>query len=225
MKCVVFDSSSLIGMSMSCLLGELKKLKGSFDGKFIITREVESEVVTRPISIKKFELEAMRVKQLIDEKILEFPEDVGVKSSEVTKKINEIDKLANNAYLGKREPIKIIHSGETSCIALCQILNEKKIENVLCVDERTTRLLIEKPENLLELLQRKLHTEIRFDSSKIKNFGKIKVLRSTELMYVAYKKKLLDVKGPQVLDALLYALKFKGCSISDDEIKEIKNLK
>jgi len=31
-------------------------------------------------------------------------------------------------------------------------------------------------------------------------------------------------KGDKVLDALLYAVKFKGCSISNDEIDEIKKL-
>ena len=40
-------------------------------------------------------------------------------------------------------------------------------------------------------------------------------------MYVAYKKGLIKIQDPQLLDALLYAMKFKGAAISGDEIKEI----
>jgi len=43
-------------------------------------------------------------------------------------------------------------------------------------------------------------------------------------MYVAYKKGLIKLKGELVLDALLYALKFKGCSISGEEIRQIKRI-
>ena len=37
-------------------------------------------------------------------------------------------------------------------------------------------------------------------------------------------KGLVNLSDGNVLDALLYAVKFKGCSISDDEIREIKKL-
>jgi len=39
---------------------------------------------------------------------------------------------------------------------------------------------------------------------------------------MAYKKQLIRLKDPQALDALLWAMKFKGCSISGREIDEIK---
>jgi hypothetical protein len=45
-------------------------------------------------------------------------------------------------------------------------------------------------------------------------------------MYVAWKKGIIPLKdGITVLDALLFALKFKGCAISGDEIKEIKKIR
>ena len=45
-------------------------------------------------------------------------------------------------------------------------------------------------------------------------------------MYVAWKKGLIEIAdGNKVLDALLWALKFKGCAISGDEINEIKAIK
>ena len=43
-------------------------------------------------------------------------------------------------------------------------------------------------------------------------------------MYIAYKKGLVRIKDKKILDAILYALKFKGCSISTDEIERIKKL-
>ena len=47
--------------------------------------------------------------------------------------------------------LHIIDLGEASCIALSKLINEKNIENVLAIDERTTRVLIEKPENLQKI--------------------------------------------------------------------------
>ena len=43
-------------------------------------------------------------------------------------------------------------------------------------------------------------------------------------MYVAYKKDLIRWKQKNILDALLYSLKFKGCAISNEEINEIKKI-
>ena len=108
---------------------------------------------------------------------------------------------------------------------MSKILLEKGIENIIVVDERTTRMLVEKPENLKELLERKTHTKIVLVKKDFQYFKEFKIIRSAELMYVAWKKNLLGVKKGEVLDALLYALKFKGCSISDEEISEIKRMK
>ena len=121
--------------------------------------------------------------------------------------------------------INLIQIGEASCLALSKIFNEKGINHVLCVDERTMRLLIEKPENLKDLLERRTHTRVRLKESDFKTFEGFKIIRSSELMYVAYKKGLIQWKNKEVLDALLYALKFKGCAISNEEIEEIKRIK
>ena len=199
----------------------LKRLKESFDGKFIIPKEVEEEVVNRPLNILRFKLEALRVKSLINEKVLEFPEAIGIKTSDVIKKTKEVLNISNSTFFSSKENIKIIHSGEAACVALSKILNQKKIENVLAVDERTTRIIIEKPENIEKLLSKKLHTNIDSNRKNFDYFKGIKVIRSTELMYIAYIKGLLEIKDKKVLEAVLYALKLNGCSISDDEIKEV----
>ena len=211
---------------MNGLLDELARLKQIFEGKFILTEDVKFEVMDRPIDVKRFELEALRVKWMIDNKIFEMPEALGIKSSEVEEKRNKILNIANGMFAGGGENIKLIHSGEASCLALSRILLDKKIPHVIAIDERTTRMLSEKPENLKELLEKKLSTRVSLKRDDFKYFRGFRFIRSSELMYVAWKKGVIDIKdGAKVLDALLWALKFKGCAISDDEIKEIKAIK
>jgi hypothetical protein len=107
---------------------------------------------------------------------------------------------------------------------------------VTVVDERTVRLLLENPDSLKELLQRKLHRKVDMDrenTDKIRNILKdVQIIRSTELVTVAYKLGILDkylvdksdfIKEPKkrLLDAALWAVKIRGCSISSQEIDEI----
>lgn len=224
MKVIIFDSGTLISFSMNGLLPELRGLKKIFNGKFIISKDVKREIIDKPLTIKRFELEALRLKQLLDEKILELPVSLGINEEELTKKREEIKHIANNTFVGRGKEIHLIDSGEASCLALSKILNEKKIINVIAVDERTTRMLGEKPENLQKLLQKKLHTKITFNTENFKFFKGFKFVRSSELVYVMYKKGVIKLKDPITLDALLWAVKLKGCSISGDEIDEIKRI-
>jgi hypothetical protein len=223
---IIFDASTLISFSMNGLLDEIAKLKKIFKGKFLITEDVKYEIIDRPIQVKRFELEALRLRKLFHEKVLELPDSLGITNSEIISKKDKIIQIANSMFVGNRGNISLIHSGEASCLALSRILLDKKIPHVIAVDERTTRMLGEKPENLKDLLERKMHTKIKLQKQDFKYFRGFRFIRSTELIYVAWQKGLTDLKdGKTVLDALLYALKFKGCSISDDEIKEIKSLK
>jgi len=224
-KAIIFDASTLISLSMNGLLGELESLKKIFSGKFIITKDVKREVIDKPITIKRFELEALQVKDLLDRKVIEMPVCVGVKDEEISKITEELKGIANNTFMARGRAIKIIDSGETSCLAVSKILSEKKIESVIALDERTLRMLCEKPENVDKLFQRKLHSKVTCKSENFKFFKGFKFIRSSELIYVAYKKGIIKLKGSLVLDALLYALKFKGCAISGDEIREIKAIK
>ena len=43
--------------------------------------------------------------------------------------------------------------------------------------------------------------------------------------YIYTNRGIIKIKDPRTLDPLLYAVIFKGCSITDDEIKEIKRMK
>lgn len=223
-KVIIFDSGIIINLVMNGLLEEFVELKKRFDGKFLITKDVSYEIIDKPMTIKRFKLEALKIKKLLEDKVLEMPSAVGIDDKQVSKMMNEVKDKANNIFFGRGNAIQIIHSGEASCMALSVLLKEKNIDNVLSVDERTTRMLGEKPENLSILLQKKMHTKISMRDENLGYFKNFRFIRSTELMYVAYKKGIIKLKNHDVLDALLYALKLNGCSISDGEINEIKKI-
>ena len=224
MKAIIFDSSSLISISMNGLFPELRKLKENFNGHFVIPKEVEREIIDKPIKIKRFELEAVKISELVKDKILVRPKDIGITDKEITSSMFKLMDMANTMFVGNGQKINIIHTGEGAVLALSKILNKKGVENVICMDERTTRMLVEKPENLQSLLERRMHKRIRLKKSNFGPFRGFKIIRSTELMYVAYKKGLTRWKHKNLLDALMFGLKFKGCAISHDEIEVIKRL-
>lgn len=223
-KVIVFDSGTLISFSMNGVTDVLEKLREIFDGKFIITQDVKKEVIDRPLQIKKFGLEALKIKSLLDKKVIELPAAVGLNEKEVFRRTKDMLEKANSTYISGKRDIHIIDSGEASCLAVSNMLSEKGYNVVIAVDERTTRMLGEKPENLAKLLEKKLHVKINPSKNNYKFFKGFQFIRSAELIYVAYKKGLVDLKNGNVLDTLLYAMKFKGCAISGDEIREIERI-
>jgi len=216
MRTLILDSSSIISMSLNNLLGILRLLKKKFDVKFVITPEVKKEVVDNPLEVRRFELEALMVMKLIEEKVIE------ISSQNIDEETKKIYDISNSIYSAEGENLRLIHSGESSCMALSSLIPD----SVLVIDERTTRMLCESPENLRKLMKSKLHTNVSMDKKSIKIFSKFKVLRSTELAYIALKNKLLQfpVSEEKSLDAVLFALKYKGCSISYEEIEQVKKL-
>ncbi len=225
-KAIIFDSGALISFSMNGITRILRELKGVFSGKFFITPEVKKEVIDVPIRIKKFELEALKIKRLLDDSILELPSSAGISDAEIERADQRFLEIANSTYNGRGKDIHILDHGEASCLALARILTDRGIRNLIAIDERTTRLLVEKPENLKSIFEDRMNTKVTIKNENLVHFKDFKIIRSAELAYVAYKKNLVDLKdGNLVLDALLYALKFKGAAISGDEIEEIKRLK
>lgn len=221
---IIFDSSTLISLSMNNLFEEIRGLKKIFKGKFLITKEVKSEIIDKPLNIKRFELEAIRLKQLLDEGILEMPSAVGVNDRDISNATRDILEIANKTFYSGNKDIHLIDLGEASALALSKIMTEKDMNNILAVDERTTRMLAEKPESLRKIMEGKLHTKIKTKEQNYVFFKNFRFVRSTELIYVAYKKGIVKSKDKNILDALLYALKFKGTAISDEEINEIKKM-
>ena len=219
-KYIIFDAGPLINFSMNGILHLLKSLKKEFSGKFFITEEVKREVIDYPETIKRLELNALQLEALFNEGVIELP-DLKNKQKEFNKLSKEIMKIANSTFYTTKGYINIIQEGEASSLALSKMIKEP---NVLAVDERTARMLCENPENLRKLLEKKLHTSIKADKKNYAFFKDIKIIRSTELIYIINKKKLFDLNSPKTLDAMLYGMKYKGCSVSEQEIEQIKKL-
>lgn len=224
MKIVIMDSSSIISLAMNNLLYLLERMKKS-DVRFIIPDDVKREVVENPIHIKRYELEALVIRQIIKQGILEAPEAIDISSNEVDSERKRFMDIANHTFKAQDEWVRIVSNGEIACLALAEILRGKGISSVIMVDERTTRMLCEKPENLRKLFESKLHTKIYAETGNFRFFSEFRIIRSSELCYIAYKKGLIGIAdGKQLIDALLYAVKFKGCAISGKEIEFLKKI-
>ena len=117
-------------------------MKKAFGGHFIIPEPVKKEVMDNPMSVKRFELEALRLKELMNEGVLELPSAIGISDKQINPITNEMMGKANNMFRTPQGNIKMIHDGETACMALGRILEDKKIEFAICIDERNTRMLI-----------------------------------------------------------------------------------
>lgn len=190
----------------------------------VLTNYVYQEVVDRPSHIPRFELGALKIKDLIDRGVIKFAGDLGIAEQEIESETHRLLSIINSCVRTENRSIEIVSPAEISCLAVSRILSKKRIENIIAIDERTTRVLFEKPENLAQLMSSKLHRRIHIDTRQTENLGNFRFIRSSELVYVAYKKGFLNFNDKKALEALLYATKFKGCSISWDEIEQLKRL-
>jgi len=218
-KALIFDTGSIITLALNDLLYILKPLKKEFGGEFYIPEPVKRELIDKPIKTKRFMLEALIIKSLIREGILKV-----VSNKNLVKKTKEILDLANNIFITEGEWIRLLHEGEASCLALFDIIDAKK--KAIIIDERNTRILCENPENLRKLFEKKLHKNVRAIDEKYYYFKRFKIIRSSELAFIAYKKGIikLPAKSQSVIRAILYATKYKGCAISNKEIETAKKL-
>ncbi len=223
-KVLILDSGALINLSMNGLLYVLEELGKVSNVRFAITPAVKYETVDRPSNIPRFELGALRIKQMINEEILELPLVFGVANEIINQKTQELKEMANKCVEAKGRFISIVSDAEMSCLALSSILSGKGIENLIAIDERTTRVLSEKPENLRAMMSKKLHFNVRLNEGNLKFFEDFSFIRSTELVYVAHKKGVLKLKDPKALEAVLFATKYKGSSVSFEEIDVLKKL-
>ena len=223
MKYLIFDAGPIISLAMSGMLPIIEKLKGVFDGEFILTPHVKREVVDRPMKIKKFKLEAMQVQDMIERGIFKMSSSV-VSDEKLEAETKKLLKITNGVLRTTQtgEKIEIIHGGEAACLAFSKLCGAS---NVIVIDERTTRMLTEAPKSLEKMMEKKLHTPLDAQLSLLDKLKDFKFIRSAELLFVAHKKGLISMKdGKELLDALLYGVKFKGCAISSKEIEDMKKL-
>lgn len=221
-KYLILDSGALINITLNGLVEAFKELSTVFQGEFLITDAVKYETIEHPMNIKKFEWGAIRIGHLLEEEILKSAEDEELATQKhIEKRAGEVINLANNSFFVDGKSIHLIEQGEAEAMALSLILTENGIQNAVVIDERTARMLCENTENLKKLMEQKLRVNIKTKTENLEQFKKIKIIRSTELMYIANKRGLID-GDKRSLEAVLYALKFNGCSISEKEIQAMK---
>ena len=222
-KFLIFDAGPIISLTMNGLLDIIEKLKKEFDGEFIIVPAVKKEIIDKPSKIKKYALESVRVQGLFDKGVFKMSSSF-INDNVLAKEGKKIMNIVNSSMKAERtgEKIRLIQAGEAECLAFSRLC---KCDNAIVIDERTTRMLTEAPEQLRNLMEKKLHTKIDILDGQFKDLSNLRFIRSAELLYIAYKKNLFDLKKDRVLlDALLYGVKFKGCAISSREIEKIKKL-
>ncbi len=223
MKSIFFDAGPIISLATNNLLWLLQELKNVYQGNFYISKAVKKEVIDKPFSGKRFKFEAMQVMAVVESKVLEVNYDK--KIEEISKKLMDV---ANRCFIAKGNYIQIVHSGEIETLAGAIVSGSE----LVVIDERTTRILIENPQGLLELLQHKLHMPVKMVKANIDEFSRltqnIRISRSVELAVIAYEKGLLDKLIPNVanpkkelLDGVLWGIKLNGCSVSRREIEQI----
>src|SRR3989344_1411546 len=222
-KVLILDAGPIINLSMNGLLEIFEKIqqKGI---TIVITNYVYQEVVDRPSHIPRFELGALRIKELVERGVIKFATDLGLAQAEIESETQHWLRIANSSIRADSHYIEIVSPAEISCIAVSSLLSRRGINNIIGIDERTTRILFEKPENLRELMAGKLHRNITLNIRDLDNTKQFRFIRSSELVFMAYKKGFIQIKDKHALEALLYATKFKGCAVSWEEIEQLKKL-
>jgi len=221
MKAVI-DTGTMISLSGTCLMNVFKVFIKTNRIELMISSTVAEESVWKPITNKRFALNAARIKYAFSEQTIK----VIPISNQITQQQQKILQLANNSFFTADGPLKIIQAGEAEALALAKIYSAK----ALFIDERTTRTLIENPLRLKQVLERKQEAPIRVNQQNIDTikamFPNLLMLRSVDLIATAFEQNLFDhelAHGKLELEAALWATKFAGCAVSENEINEYLN--
>jgi len=223
MKSLVFDTGPVISLATNNLLWILKPLREQFGGRFYIPKSVEKELITRPLETKRFKFEALQVLKSVRDRTIEIIYD-----RNVAKRAVQLLELANTCFKARGSWIRIVHYAEIEALAMAVLMKA----DAMVVDERTTRLLVEDTQRLVRILGKKLHTKILINKKNLRQFkkeaGGIRIMRSVELVTIAYELGLLkdylfdmpDAKRT-LLDSILWGVKLHGCAVSNMEIEKI----
>ena len=224
MKTIIFDTGPVITLTMNNLLWLLEPLKKISKANFCITDLVKKELVDNPLTrTRRFKFEALQVLSYIENGILEV-----IGNDEIKNQTEKLLSMANSCFSAFGHTMNLVHDAEMSAIALYL----QKNADAFAVDEKTTRLLIENPRKLHHILRHNLHTKVEINKNSLKNFQKltknVRMIRSVELVTVAYEKGLLDKYLPhmadsrkELLESVLWGVKLNGSAVTRKEIEQI----
>ncbi len=225
-KSLVFDAGPVISLTTNNLLWLLDYLKEEFRGEFYIPNAVKYELVDKPLASKKFKFEALQVSFRLRKGVL-----TKIETPKIKILADELMSLANHVFKVRGNWVKIVHYAEMEALATYILLGASAV----VIDELVTRLLIEEPLELQNMLARHMRGKVFVDRrnlAKFRNWTKgINVIRSVELIVVAYERGLLDkylLKRDHakkiLLESLLWGVKIRGAAISRREIDDIIKL-
>jgi len=218
MKAVI-DTGTMITLAGTCLMNVFREFVKTNHLELLISGTVAEESVWKPITNKRFALNAARIKYAMTKGI--------IKTIPVTNEIahtqQKILQLANNIFFTQSGPLSIIQAGEAEALAIAKLQNVK----MLFIDERTTRSMIEDPSRLKQVLERRQEEEVTMSQQNLNSFRsmfpELKMFRSVDIIAMAYEQNLFDhelAHGRLELEAALYAAKFAGCAVSEKEIED-----
>jgi predicted nucleic acid-binding protein len=225
-KSLIFDTGPMISLATNSLLWILEPLRKKFGGEFYITPGVKKELIDVPIASKKFKFEALQVLSHMKKGTIKLTDTKQIRTTAA-----KFMSLVNESFQARGSWLKIIHLGEVEAVAAAIHLNAQAI----VVDERTLRLVIEDPEGLKRMLEKKLHTKIRVNQKNLIEIAKMtkrmKLIRSIELGIIAYELGLLDDLLPslpnpkkELLQGMLWGMKIRGAAISQMELDTLVDL-
>ncbi len=213
MKGISLDSSFIISLAINCMLNVIDIVARK--KPFLIGKYVYIETVDRALPNRKHTFQALRILKRIREGKIRV---ISVGDREIERALD----IGNNIFFSRGKNIEIIHYGETEAVLLARNTEDK----IVGIDEKTMRLLIEDPYLLRDLMERKLHRPIEINEENLERWremiGKIKVIRSADLFTYLIRKGHFEgyPLRERLLEGGLWGLRYSGCAISDDEIKE-----
>lgn len=217
---IVCDSSSLISITDAGLFGALVVVGRNLQGSLLISEAVQNESIDRPINNPQYAFSAVRLKRALLDGIFQLARP----NPNTTQKILE---LTNSMFyvggMGGRA-LNLVHQGEAELLAIAVDNNL----STLMIDERTTRMFIEDPIGMKNHMEKEFSSKITVNQKSFQEFQimtrNIHAIRSAEVVGLAYDMnyfgKFRELKE-KAFESALYSLKFSGCAISFDEIKEL----
>ncbi len=216
---ILCDSSSLIALTDAGLLGALIALKQKMKGQLLITQGIIDESITYPITVPKYSFSAVRIQRALDTGVFTV---ISFKQQTV----DRILYLTNNLFYTNK-PFHLVDKGEAEILAAA-VDNDLK---TLVMDERTTRTIMEAPMETKKHLENEFRIKLNVNTKLLNEFQSltqnIHVIRSSEIVALAYEakyfKKFKDLEQ-KAYESALYAIKFNGCAVGFDEIKELARI-
>jgi len=220
---IVLDSSSLISLADTCNIDALAFLKQKAGLEFAISPAVRQEIIAIPSKVKSLEFSALRIRKLVEEGTVKVESAGGLDV-----KTREITDAANRLYFVGGKPLRLIHEGEAESLALAGAIGAK----VLAIDEKTTRLIVEDPMKLKEMVASEYAEKLVFEMPAYQKFRSLipplVIMRSAELLALAAKRgffKPFASHEEEAFHASINSLRAAGCSLAQEEIKQYAEIR